>query len=530
MFDFANISTCGGPPPLRGSYSVAGGCAIGISTGVAQLSLHHGCLTCGSVVLGAWPESCGVLVVGEGSNDPDACLITDVLSIVRGQLLVRNGAKVFADLIAIDEGTVETACLEHSTALVSGPGTQVVVASSPQGPPYSLAIGSYNAPAILTIQDGASLLTNGGKAVIGWDRGNGGSGTILVTGEGSRWINSESETFVGGLDPERQFGASNGTLRIESGADAQLESIVVGNGFRNGAVGLIEVTGTASTLITAGNASCSLGGNATGILRVSDGGRAVLGAVTVGVEPDGLLAVSGVDSLVRLSALHVATFEGSIAPGSGAVVASGGGLVEVATLVEIADPGVMDVGSGGAIIVGDVADGPTFGAVRIQASGSLGGTGTIVGNLVNSGTISPGFSPGRLTVSGDFAQLSGGALEIEIGGSAAGTDFDALVVQGAASLGGTLRVTFIDGYVPSAGEAFNVVEANQTTGDFAAIELPSGYLGSGTIGPQGFIVTMLGPTTIPTLSGYSLAALALGIVIGATVVLRRRVMPCGDPV
>lgn len=83
-------------------------------------------------------------------------------------------------------------------------------------------------------------------------------------------------------------------------------------------------------------------------------------------------------------------------------------------------------------------------------AGTLSGGGTLQGSVDNSGgTVTPGASPGTLTVSGNYTQAAGGTLAIEVAGTGAG-EFDKLAVSGNASLGGTLALRPIDGYADSA--------------------------------------------------------------------------------
>ena len=76
------------------------------------------------------------------------------------------------------------------------------------------------------------------------------------------------------------------------------------------------------------------------------------------------------------------------------------------------------------------------------------------GAFVNAGLLRVGNSPGLLTIDGDYVQQPGGTLEIEIGGFVSGENHDLLVVTGDASLGGELRVKFIDGFAPMEGDEF----------------------------------------------------------------------------
>jgi hypothetical protein len=106
--------------------------------------------------------------------------------------------------------------------------------------------------------------------------------------------------------------------------------------------------------------------------------------------------------------------------------------------------------------------------------GVLNGTGTIIGNVNNTaGTVSPGASPGTLTIDGNYVQGSGGTLAIEIGGTAAGTQYDQLVVTGDATLGGALDVALINGFVPASGDSFTVVQGGTVSGEFAATSFPA---------------------------------------------------------
>ena len=42
----------------------------------------------------------------------------------------------------------------------------------------------------------------------------------------------------------------------------------------------------------------------------------------------------------------------------------------------------------------------------------------------NGGTVAPGFSPGKITIEGNYTQGENGVSNIEIGGTEAGTGYD----------------------------------------------------------------------------------------------------------
>ena len=104
--------------------------------------------------------------------------------------------------------------------------------------------------------------------------------------------------------------------------------------------------------------------------------------------------------------------------------------------------------------------------VTVQAGGMLKGSGTILGNVVNVGTISPGNSPGTLTISGNFTQGPAGIYNVEFFSP---QNYSHLVVLGHASLDGTLHLTLASGFRFQPGETFTVLTAQGISGTFRTI-------------------------------------------------------------
>ena len=67
----------------------------------------------------------------------------------------------------------------------------------------------------------------------------------------------------------------------------------------------------------------------------------------------------------------------------------------------------------GTLLVQDTST-VTADQIEIGAKGFVGGTGTLIGNVVNRGVFSPGNSPGTLHVQGSFANQTGGRLVLEV--------------------------------------------------------------------------------------------------------------------
>ena len=105
--------------------------------------------------------------------------------------------------------------------------------------------------------------------------------------------------------------------------------------------------------------------------------------------------------------------------------------------------------------------------------GTCSGSGTIGGDVQNSGgTVSPGNSPGEMTINGDFAQNAASTLLIELGGTVSGSDHDLLQVDGQTTLSGILEVSLLNGFEPRAGDTFHILELASVTGDFDFVSLP----------------------------------------------------------
>ena len=122
--------------------------------------------------------------------------------------------------------------------------------------------------------------------------------------------------------------------------------------------------------------------------------------------------------------------------------------------------------------------------------GSLTGNGTVAGTVANDATVSPGTSPGTLTIHGDYVQSPDGVLNIQLGGTTPGSQYDRLLVSGSVTLDGTLNVTTTNGFTATPGNAFQILTFGSRTGN-STFAVMNGLTGSGTVLTPTFSATSL---------------------------------------
>jgi hypothetical protein len=107
------------------------------------------------------------------------------------------------------------------------------------------------------------------------------------------------------------------------------------------------------------------------------------------------------------------------------------------------------------------------------------GTQTGAGGFTGGGTVQyfgaliPGNSPALISYGGDVVLGPAATLKMELGGTTRGTKYDALNIAGKLTAESALEVSLIDGFVPSAGHTFDILNWGTLSGEFSSLSLPS---------------------------------------------------------
>lgn len=135
----------------------------------------------------------------------------------------------------------------------------------------------------------------------------------------------------------------------------------------------------------------------------------------------------------------------------------------------------------------------------LNNSGALNGSGTLTTNNTfnQSGTISPGLSPGILNMNKLTAGTTSTYIEMQ-GSTTPGTDYDQIAVTGAGVISGTLNISFLNNYEPTVGSEFIIMTCSGgCSGSFSNIV----HLGNN---PNAWQIDMTNPNQVKLVLAQSL--------------------------
>ncbi len=145
--------------------------------------------------------------------------------------------------------------------------------------------------------------------------------------------------------------------------------------------------------------------------------------------------------------------------------------------------------------------------LTIPANTAVHGSGTLEGDVINNGTLSPGNSPGELDIVGNFAHTALANLEIELAGTTSYL-FDLVTATGTATLQGMLTVDLLGDYIPLATDRFPILTAANITGSFSnattGIDIAAGHFDV-LYSPTAVTLANFSPVPEPTVALFVLA-------------------------
>ena len=356
----------------------------------------------------------------------------------------------------------------------AGPGTLTLTGANTYGGGTTVSAGTLQLGAGGTTGSITGNVANNG--ILAFNRSDVFTFGGVISGTGSVQQNGTGTTVLTGNNTYTGGTTINlGTLQLGAGGTTgSITGNVANNGilafnrsdvFTFGGVisgtGSVQQNGIGTTVLTGNNTYTGGTTINAGTLQLGAGGTT--GSIVGNVIDNGELIFNRSDAV---------TFGGVIS-GTGTLVKLGAGTLTLPSANTYT--GATTVNGGSLIVDGSIASANTL----VNPGGLLGGQGIIGGNLVNGGVVSPGSSPGTLTVNGDYTQNPNGTLRIEVAGLAP-SQHDVLAVNGHASVAGTVQLVRVGGFNLRLGDQITFLTATSgVSGTFGNVE--NDFLATGSI-------------------------------------------------
>jgi hypothetical protein len=397
-------------------------------------------------------EGYGVFSQSGGTNNADDLILGDGNGTSPGlgiyNLSGTGALTVCCSNEVIGQGTDKANAFNQS----GGTNTtlSVIVGNSGSGK-YSLSTGTLNV--------GNLVLGQGSGTISGTFTQTGGIVNMIFTLDGF----STTGTLTVAQTGKGSYALTAGTLN--AGNEYVAEGMGTTGTFTQG-------TGSTNSMATNDSLYVGYGGKGTytmngGTLKAS---QEVVGGGNGINSGNGTFTEKGGTNTITASSSTSGNLEiGEVAAGTYNL--DGGALTAVSLAVNTTGSMVAD--KTGTAALAFTVSGTTMNDGKMSftdASASLGAF-TNDGSLTLSATTT---TAGKLTL-GTYTQGSAGVLKISLDGKTAGTNYYALDVSGAATLGGTLDLT--TGFTPVVGDVWDILNYSSETGSFKTVNLPTAPTG-----------------------------------------------------
>ena len=436
----------------------AGNTAVLNVSPASPSSLGLARFNCAAATLGEAAGSTGTMNVNFGAFNVTGSDFTATQLIVgnhgAGALNINNGAKLnvpgFNSRVVLGNNAASVGSIT-----VNGAGSTWTNANQ-------LWIGGSGSGTLIIQHGGRLRCTSSAGSGNAIGTFPGASGAVTITGPGSTWTCS-NELIVG--------SGGDGTLTIANGGSF-INNVGFGRvGIGTSGRGSATVTGPGSTLNTVG--ALDVGSTGVGVLAVLNGGRVISGRSLIrGLNTgSGQVRIAGAGSTwtVTNGPLTIGLPEPGFSTGPTKLTIDPGGTVTVAHNIDLDTNGLIQL-HGGTLSANEI--GLAGGLFKGQFDWT---SGTLHVNLFRkaltntAGKLAPGLVNGGAIIDGNYTQLAGADLEIAIGGTMLGTQYVFLWLEGGATLDGLLRLTLINGFVPTAAQKFTVLGSFGITGAFSNV-------------------------------------------------------------
>jgi hypothetical protein len=350
---------------------------------------------------------------------------------------------------------------------------------------------------------------DGGSSVTGWDSGGGGGGRVLVQTEilslatipaalvdgGQRGVGGD--LIVNGLGTGGESGTAHLkpiTTIVPVGRVVQIEPSGILSDDTAGAPWTLQ---TDRLRFDTGSVGVALGSVSSGHDVQLNGGIVTAG---FGWTMSGSAQLSGYGTLVgALSGGAANTIDASggtlvLGDANGASGFDFGGAITIAdgAVLNLLDsngaalqPGGTLTAAGNARIDGTftnqgTVNGPSTPGEFLTFTDDVDGAGDYTGNILFSDGFNPGNSAAAVSMENVTFDATS-ALRMEIGGLAAGTEYDQLLISGTATLAGVLDVVIDPLFAPQPGDSFTILTYGSRTGEFTTVN------GAGLISSDTFL-------------------------------------------